>query len=215
MKALWDWLKYRTDYPKVVVAVIAAVVAYLFVGAFLYAMASPHFVTPEMTLRNGLTDAQYEALWKVGRHPRIDQQTARAWIFQSSRYSNVTNWLGVIGKTNDFARLVVPTMEKNELLVATNRQLEATVERLRTENADLWTSYTNELARTEALSRANFELASEMTNGLYAIEKTDSYYKEREETAPDEKLRTIYHDMREYLGIIRREFETPPNGESK
>ena len=87
------------------------------------AFAAPHFVTPAMTYRNGLTDEQYELLWKQGKNPRIGIAEARDWIFRSSRYGNVTNWLGIIGKTNDFARLVVPTMEKNEQLTATNAVL--------------------------------------------------------------------------------------------
>lgn len=94
------------------------------------AFAAPHFVTPGMIQRNGLTDEQYELLWKQGKNPKIDIATARDWIFRSSRYQNVTNWLDVIGKTNDFARLVVPTMEKNEQLTATNAVLVHAVGRL-------------------------------------------------------------------------------------
>lgn len=84
------------------------------------AVAAPRFVTPNMTLRNGLTDEQYELLWKQGKNPKIDIATARDWVFRSSRFANVTNWLGIIGKTNDFARLVYPTMTSNEVLVASN-----------------------------------------------------------------------------------------------
>ena len=77
------------------------------------------FVTPEMIKRNGLTDEQYQRLWAQGKRPQIDIATARDWIFRSARYQNVTNWLEVIGKTNDFARLVIPTMATNEVLTAT------------------------------------------------------------------------------------------------
>ena len=94
------------------------------------AFAAP-FVTPDMTLRNGLTDEQYEMLWKQGKNPKIDIATARDWIYRSSRFQNVTNWLGVIGKTNDFARLVYPTMTTNEILTATNRVLTTAVGKLR------------------------------------------------------------------------------------
>ena len=182
--------------------------------AALILAATPHFVTPEMTLRNGLTDAQYEKLWAMGRNPRIDRQTARDWVFRSSRFANVTNWLGIIGKTNDFARLVVPTMTTNEWLVATNAALSATVDRQRRRIAvlkDRVESLSGELAEAE---RIVFELDTEMTNGVYAIEKTDRFYEEREKSAPDEKLRTIYHEMRDYLAIIKREFQTPPNKEN-
>lgn len=94
------------------------------------AFAAPKFVTPTMVYRNGLTDEQYELLWKQGKNPKISISAARDWIFRSSRYQNVTNWLGIIGKTNDFARLVVPTMEKNEQLTATNAVLVSAVGKL-------------------------------------------------------------------------------------
>lgn len=79
----------------------------LIILAVFGAFGAPHFVTPEMTLRNGLTDAQYEKLWAMGRSPRVDPGTIRDLIFRSSRYENTTNWFAVIGKTNDFAKLVV------------------------------------------------------------------------------------------------------------
>lgn len=92
--------------------------------------AAPHFVTPSMTYRNGLTDEQYEMLWRQGKNPRIGIAEARDWIFRSARFQNVTNWLAVIGKTNDFARLVYPTMTTNEMLVATNRVLTSAIGKL-------------------------------------------------------------------------------------
>lgn len=88
------------------------------------------FVTPEMTLRNGLTDAQYESLWAAGRNPRIDPQTARDWVYRAARFQNSTNWFHIIGRTNDYARLVVPTMTANEQLTATNAVLVHAVGRL-------------------------------------------------------------------------------------
>lgn len=88
------------------------------------------FVTPDMIKRNGLTDEQYALLWRQGKHPAIDIATARDWVFRSSRFQNVTNWLDVIGKTNDFARLVYPTMTTNELLRAENKELTGAVGKL-------------------------------------------------------------------------------------
>lgn len=88
------------------------------------------FVTPEMTLRNGLTDAQYESLWAAGRNPRIDPQTARDWAYRAARFQNSTNWFHIIGQTNDYARLVVPTMTANVQLTATNAVLVHAVGRL-------------------------------------------------------------------------------------
>lgn len=119
--------------------------------------ASPKFVTPDMVRRNGLTDEQYEMLWSQGKHPRIDVATARDWVFRSSRYQNVTNWLDVIGRTNDFARLVVPTMTTNEMLVATNRTILAINDRLERDIIAL----TNEVAEvTAALEEAQGEAAA-------------------------------------------------------
>lgn len=92
--------------------------------------AAPNFVTPTMIYRNGLTDEQYELLWKQGKNPKITIDAARDWIFRSSRYGNVTNWLEIIGKTNNFAKLVVPTMATNDWLVATNKGLKASVGKL-------------------------------------------------------------------------------------
>lgn len=98
-----------------------------FAACLLAASAFPRFVTPEMTLRNGLTDEQYEKLWAMGRNPRIDPQTARNWAFRASRYENTTNWFGLVGKTNDFARMAFAYATSNEVLVATNAVLSATV----------------------------------------------------------------------------------------
>lgn len=124
--------------------------------------SAPRFVTPGMVRRNGLTDEQYELLWRQGKHPQITVDAARDWIFRASRFQNVTNWLEVIGRTNDFARLVVPTMTTNEMLVATNRTLaveitylDHTVGKLRTElaaaesDAEIYRAVRKAASRTE------------------------------------------------------------------
>ena len=92
--------------------------------------AAPPFVTPAMMKRNGLTDEQYELLWKQGKNPQIDVATARDWIFRSSRYTNVVEWLEVCGKTNDFAKLshklqgdYFELNETNKAVVAENSYL--------------------------------------------------------------------------------------------
>ena len=64
------------------------------------------FLTPEMMKRNGLTDEQYEKLWSMGKKPQIDVGAARQWMYRSSRYGNVMEWLEAIGKTNNFAASV-------------------------------------------------------------------------------------------------------------
>lgn len=83
--------------------------------------AAPPFITPAMMKRNGLTDAQYEMLWKQGRNPKIDIATARDWIFRASRYQNVTNWLEICGRTNDFAKLSHTLQAENFDLTETNK----------------------------------------------------------------------------------------------
>ena len=57
--------------------------AFLAVLASACAFAAPPFVTPAMMKRNGLTDEQYELLWKQGKNPQIDVATARDWIFRA------------------------------------------------------------------------------------------------------------------------------------
>lgn len=105
----------------------AALVAVILTGI---ACAAPNFVTPSMVKRNGLTDEQYELLWKQGKNPKVDVATMRDLIFRSSRFANVTNWLEVIGRTNDFARLVYPTMTTNELLRSENKELTGAIGKL-------------------------------------------------------------------------------------
>lgn len=85
--------------------------------------AAPKFITPSMMRRNGLTDEQYEFLWSIGRNPTVDAATARDWVFRASRYHNVTNWLGMIGKTNDFAKAVQILGDQVYMLTATNKTI--------------------------------------------------------------------------------------------
>lgn len=89
--------------------------------AVLSASAAPQFVTPAMVKRNGLTDEQYQMLWRQGKSPKITQQVARDWIFRASRYENVTNWLEVCGRENDFAKLSDKLQKENLVLAATNK----------------------------------------------------------------------------------------------
>lgn len=145
--------------------------------------AAPHFVTPSMTYRNGLTDEQYEMLWRQGKNPRIGIAEARDWIFRSSRFQNVTNWLEVIGKTNDFARLVYPTMTTNEMLVATNRVLTSAIGKLAKDlesakhDADIYKALQKAAKRAEknlnkvvkALEQAKKKASTEDEAALYAM----------------------------------------------
>jgi len=145
----------------------AAIVAlgYALCGAMIVAEAradSPKFITGSMMdRRNGLTDEQYEILWKLGRTPQITPNVARDWVFRANRYQNVTNWLDICGKDDDFAALSYDLQDKNfkleetnAVLVATNSALTATCIRLADEVVNQWENYTNQLAQTTAYSNA-------------------------------------------------------------
>ena len=130
--------------------------------------AAPPFVTPAMMKRNGLTDAQYELLWKQGKNPQIDIATARDWIFRASRYTNVVEWLEICGKTNDFAKLSHKLQGDNFGLTKTNRVLAASVMEWK-RNAEDWQSSaeewmvvaTNNAARVERVTAALDEKRAE------------------------------------------------------
>lgn len=125
------------------------IIAVMFCMAALVADAAPNFVTQSMMKRRGLTDEQYELLWSMGAHPRIEVAAAREWIFRASRYQNVKEWLEDLGRTNDFAKLAarVPGLtETNAMLVATNRILSVDA-RVWHERADAyWDGWTNSYA---------------------------------------------------------------------
>lgn len=132
------------------------------------AHATPPFVTPAMMKRNGLTDAQYELLWKQGKNPQIDIATARDWIFRASRYTNVVEWLEICGKTNDFAKLSHKLQGDNFALTATNGVLAASVKEWK-RNAKGWQASaeewmeaaTNNAARVERVTAALDEKRAE------------------------------------------------------
>ena len=148
-------------------AIILLAVSMLGLGA---ALSSPRFITPDMVKRNGLTDEQYEALWAIGKNPRIDQSAARDWMFRAARGKNVREWLEVIGKTNDFARLVVPTMETNEVLVATNSALRISVEHWKGNAQSWYTRATNELSRADK-AEAEAKILHEIQKAAKRTEK--------------------------------------------
>ena len=128
------------------------------------AVAAPNFVTPNMMKRNGLTDEQYELLWSQGKRPTVDIAAARDWIFRASRYTNVVEWLEVMGQSNDFARLShklqaenFGLLESNKVVVAINKALEREYNTISTKYiaavdraqlyADAYASATNSLAQ--------------------------------------------------------------------
>lgn len=136
--------------------------------------AAPSFITPSMMKRNGLTDEQYEMLWKQGKHPQIDIAAARDWIFRASRYTNVVEWLEICGKTNDFAKLSHKLQEVNFELTEINKALTASIKEWK-QNAKNWEelaeewmdSATNNAARVERIKSALDEKRAEY------VEKSD------------------------------------------
>ena len=138
------------------------------IGLALAIHAAPPFVTPSMMKRNGLTDEQYELLWKQGKNPQIDVATARDWIFRASRYTNVVEWLDVCGKTNDFARLSHKLQGDNFALAETNSALAASVREWKSSaenwqaSAEVWMeAATNNAARVERVTAALDERRAE------------------------------------------------------
>ena len=138
------------------------------IGLALAIHAAPPFVTPAMIKRNGLTDEQYELLWKQGKNPQIDVATARDWIFRASRYTNVVEWLDVCGKTNDFARLSHKLQGDNFALAETNSALAASVREWKSSaenwqaSAEVWMDEaTNNAARVERVTAALDEKRAE------------------------------------------------------
>ena len=122
-----------------------AIVAIVCLSA-LAAGAAPNFVTQSMMKRRGLTDEQYEMLWNMGAHPRIEVSAARDWIFRASRYENVKDWLQEMGRTDDFAKLAarVPGLtETNAMLVATNKILVVDANTWHKRADEYWDGWTN------------------------------------------------------------------------
>jgi len=147
----------------------------IFASAFaLHLAASPTFVVPEMTLRRGLTDAQYQTLWAMGKNPSVDPATMRDWCFKNYRYQNVTNWLDIVGQSNDFARLSFALQQENFDLDATNDVITAERDAAIAESVRWEGAYdyaTNSLAYTSnllavtsgQLTAANAKIQSEIT----------------------------------------------------
>ena len=122
-------------------------------------LAAAPFLTPSMIRRNGLTDEQYEALWKAGKHPRIEPAAARDWMRRAYRYQNVVEWLDICGETNDFAKLSSVLQadnfrltETNSWLTATNRSLSVSCARLADAADFYWQNYTNFFAQAQSYS---------------------------------------------------------------
>lgn len=137
---------------------------------------SPRFITSAMRSRNGLTDEQYEFLWSIGKRPSIDTATARDWMFRAARYHNVTNWLGMIGRTNDFAKAVQTLGDHVHSLTVTNKAIVALNTRLEKTFVAMdkkFKAIDKALRQSDADRQAQSERANELFNELVA-ERTKS-----------------------------------------
>lgn len=137
---------------------------------------SPRFITGSMHSRNGLTDEQYEFLWSIGKKPSIDTATARDWMFRAARYHNVTNWLGMIGRTNDFAKAVQTLGDQVYSLTVTNKALTTLNTRLEktfTAMDKEFKAIDKALRQSDADRQAQSERVEELFNELVA-ERTKS-----------------------------------------
>lgn len=163
--------------------------------------AAPNFVTPAMMKRNGLSDEQYQLLWKQGKNPQIDVATARDWIFRASRYTNVVEWLEICGKTNDFAKLSHKLQGDNFALVETNGFLAASVIEWEKEAngwkalAEKWMeSATNNAARVERVTAA--------------LDDKRAEYVEKADKAALPTTKAIYQAFIDAIDRIKEQMET-------
>jgi len=155
------------------------------IGLALAIHAAPPFVTPAMMERNGLTDEQYELLWKQGKNPQIDVATARDWIFRASRYTNVVEWLEICGRTNDFAKLSHKLQGDNFALIETNGVL-AVAAREWKRNAENWQ------ASAEAWMDAATNNAARVERVTAALDDRRAEYVEKRDAAVLPSTKAIY-----------------------
>jgi len=135
-------------------------------------LAAPTFVTPEMTYRRGLTDEQYEHLWKIGRKPQIEPAAARDWMFKSYRYGNTTNWLNIVGQTNNFAALSYTLQDENFELEETNEVIKAENRVLVASNETLYVEMVI-LAETNAVLEVDAKKAQKVQKNALKAKKKD------------------------------------------
>ena len=162
------------------------------------ASAAP-FVTPNMVKRNGLTDEQYELLWSQGKNPKIDQSAAREWIFKSSRYQNVVEWLQTLGKTNDFAKLAgvlstnnVALKDAVTTLSATNSVLAAAKDRLEALSESYYIAWTNSYWQVEAESNRAARAEERLSAAKSSLTEKREEYVEKRDAAKLSTTKAIY-----------------------
>ena len=164
------------------------------IGIALAIHAAPPFVTPAMMKRNGLTDEQYQLLWKQGKNPQIDVATARDWIFRASRYTNVVEWLEICGKTNDFAKLSHKLQGDNFELTETNKAVKAENVVLIRKNKDLEIDLADADGYRKAVKKIE-KAARKDAKNLAKLRKDLEKYKKKAETEAFAGLCQLLLDM--------------------
>jgi len=164
------------------------------IGLALAIHAAPPFVTPAMMKRNGLTDEQYELLWKQGKNPQIDIATARDWVFRSSRYANVVEWLEICGKTNDFAKLSHKLQGDNFELTETNKAVKAENIVLLRKNKDLEIDLEDADGYRKAVKKIE-KAARKDTKNLNKLRKDIEKYRDKASTEGFKELCVLLLNM--------------------
>jgi len=125
-----------------------------------------------MMKRNGLTDEQYQLLWSQGKRVVIEPSAVREWIFKSSRYTNVVDWLDICGKSNDFAKLSHKLQGDNFVLKETNAVVVAENRELTSSN--VWLTVENEiLVATNAVLEVDAKKAQKVAKAAKKARKKD------------------------------------------
>lgn len=176
------------------------------IGLALAIHAAPPFVTPAMMKRNGLTDEQYELLWKQGKNPQIDVATARDWIFRASRYTNVVEWLEVMGTTNDFAKLSHKLQGDNFALAETNSALAASVREWKS-SAENWQS------SAEAWMEAATNNAARVERVTAALDERRAEYVEKRDKAALPTTKAIYQAFIDAIDRIKERLDIEGGGD--
>lgn len=166
--------------------------------------AGPKFVTPAMMKRNGLTDEQYQLLWKQCKNPQIDVATARDWIFRASRYTNVVEWLEICGRTNDFAKLSHKLQGDNFELTETNGVLAASVKEWK-QNAERWKVSAEEWMEDATNNAARVERVTA------ALDEKQAEYVEKRDKAALPTTKAIYQSFIDAIDRIKGKLNVDGN----
>lgn len=134
----------------ILVAVLVADVCVAFV-------ASAKGLLPGMVYRRGLTNEQIDGI--LDKHPsaqlRITAQDWRGMRYQLYRFHNMTNYVELIGSTQDCARVLLRLHDATETLTASNTTL--------TRIAKEWQSASAEWQATANAWRDQFASATNLT----------------------------------------------------